>query len=173
MTRQQSDVAPVWRGRHRSAFRAFGMISGALGAESTDEMCAKASHWPGPRDGALRATIAAEVVRLYAAYSGRGPTRARTHLGPDHALTLLEDFLTPAERTLTAAGHGAEVQRMRLKLQDALRLELMPMVERVTGRRVTAVLSQTQVEPELASELFLLAPEGADAAGTDGRAPAA
>jgi uncharacterized protein YbcI len=149
------------------------VISGARRSEPTDEMRTKASHWPGPRDGGLRATISAEVVRLYAAYSGRGPTRARTHLGPDHALTLLEDLLTPAERTLTAAGHGAEVHRMRLLLQEALRLELVPMVERVTGRRVTAVMSQTQVEPELASELFLLAPEGADAGGADGRPPAA
>jgi hypothetical protein len=42
------------------------------------------------------------------------------------------------------------------------------MVERVTGRRVTAVMSQTQVEPELASELFLLAPVADDTGAGEG-----
>lgn len=109
--------------------------------------------------GAMRATISAEIVRLYAKYYGRGPTRARTYLGRDYALTILEDLLTPAERTLAAAGREEHVRRTRLVFQEALREEFVAVVEQATGRRVKAFMSQNHVEPEVASELFILEEE--------------
>jgi uncharacterized protein YbcI len=110
----------------------------------------------------MRASIASEIVRLYAKYYGRGPTRARTHLGPDYALTVLEDVLTQAERTLVGVGRGEYVRTTRLVFQEALRQEFVAAIERTTGRRVRAFLSQNQTDPEVAVELFLFEPEDPD-----------
>lgn len=111
----------------------------------------------------MRARISSEVVRLYAHFYGRGPTRAQTHVAEDHVLTVLEDVLTPAERTLVAAGRGDHVRQTRRIFQETLREPFIAVVEEATGRRVRAFLSQTTTEPEVAVELFLLEPEGAGA----------
>ena len=42
--------------------------------------------------GPLASRISREVVQLHANLYGRGPTRAKTHLGDDYALCILEDF---------------------------------------------------------------------------------
>jgi uncharacterized protein YbcI len=59
------------------------------------------SSTPGPP--ADRASVAAqisrEIARLHARLFGRGPTRANTFVYDEFALCVLEDILTPAERT--------------------------------------------------------------------------
>jgi uncharacterized protein YbcI len=115
--------------------------------------------------GAIRAAVSSEIVRLYATYYGRGPTRARTYLGRDFVLCVLEDLLTPAERTLLANNRPEQVRSTRLVFQDVMRTEFVAVVERATGRQVRAFLSQNCTEPELAAELFLLEPEAAHADG--------
>lgn len=120
------------------------------------------STWSSADLGATRATISSEIVRLYANYYGRGPTRARTYLGRDYCLTILEDLLTQAERTLAAAGRADHVRRTRLVFQEALREEFIAVVEQATGRKVRAFMSQNHVEPEMASELFIFEPSDDD-----------
>lgn len=112
--------------------------------------------------GTIAATISRELVRLHARHYGRGPTKAKTHLGPDHALCVLEDIFTPVERTLIEAGHGDQVNATRNAFQDAMRAEIIDIAEKATGRRVRAMLSQVHLDPEIATEVFLF-----DAAGTE------
>jgi uncharacterized protein YbcI len=108
--------------------------------------------------GAMRSQLANAVVRLHAENYGRGPTRARAHLGEDFVLILLEDVFTTAERTLVRAGRGDEVRRIRSAFGDAMADQFKAAVERITGRKVRAFLSQTCLDPEVATELFLLEP---------------
>jgi uncharacterized protein YbcI len=109
--------------------------------------------------GFARSAIANAVVRLHAEHYGRGPTRARAHVGDDFVLVLLEDVFTTAERTLVAAGHGAHVKASRAAFAEALHDRFVAEVEAATGRRVRAFSSQTTVAPEMVAELFVLEPE--------------
>ena len=108
--------------------------------------------------GSVRSAVANAVVRLHAEHYGRGPTRARTHVGEDVVVVILEDVLTPAERTLVGAGQSAQVKATRAAFAEALRDEFVGAVENATGRRVRAFLSETNVDQEVGVGVFLLEP---------------
>ena len=54
--------------------------------------------------GSVAADISNAVVRLLSEYTGRGPTKARTHIHEDLVTVVLRDTLTKGERSLVAAG---------------------------------------------------------------------
>jgi uncharacterized protein YbcI len=72
----------------------------------------------------------------------------------------LEDIYTKAERTLIDAGRFEEVLRARNAFQDAMEVPFREAVEKATGRRVTAFLSQVGMDPDVGAEVFWLAPDG-------------
>lgn len=117
---------------------------------------------PHPHLGALSSAISNAVVGLLRDYTGRGPTHARTTVGSDTIVVTLRNSLTKAERTLAAHGQEVEVLAMRRAFQNTMRDELVAAVERLTGRRVEAFLSDNLHEPDVAVEIFLLAPNGSD-----------
>jgi uncharacterized protein YbcI len=109
--------------------------------------------------GPARSAIANAIVRLHAEHYGRGATRARAHVADDFVLVILEDVFTIAERTLVSAGRGDEVRRSRDAFNEVLRDRFVAAIETATGRRVRAFMCQTNVEPEMAVELFVLEPQ--------------
>jgi uncharacterized protein YbcI len=114
-----------------------------------------------PRTSIL-ADVSREMVKLYKEQFGRGPTKARTDwAGPDVLITVLEDTLTPAERTLTRLDEHQRVRDMRTFFQYATVEEFCEPVERLTGRRVRAFLSAIDTHVAgLAMETFVLHPDG-------------
>lgn len=121
-----------------------------------------------PMTGSLAAAISNAVVGLLHDFTGRGPTHARTTIGPDTIVVTLRDCLTKAERTLAERGQALEVLAMRRAFQDAMRVDLIAAVESLTGRDVEAFLSDNLHAPDVAVEIFLMRRDGAD--GADGRA---
>jgi uncharacterized protein YbcI len=117
--------------------------------------------------GQVSSQISREIVQLHARLYGRGPTRAKTYLTGDYALSILEEIFTPAERTLIAAGKGELVQASRTAFQDAVRDEFVTIVEETTGRPVRALISQVHLETGSAIELFLFASAVAPTSGAD------
>ena len=111
---------------------------------------------PGTSAGSLSAAISNAVVGLLHEYTGRGPTHARTTIGPDTIVVTLRDCLTKAERTLAERGQQLEVLAMRRAFQDTMRHELVAAVERISGRSVEAFLSDNLHEPDVAVEVFLM-----------------
>ena len=109
--------------------------------------------------GSPRSAISNAVVQLHANHYGRGPTKARTHLADEFALVILEDIFTPAERTLIAAGNYEQVVDMRAAFQEALRREFVEAIQAITGREVRAFISAVNVDPEIATELFIFEPQ--------------
>jgi uncharacterized protein YbcI len=106
--------------------------------------------------GELAAALAAVVVKRLAEVSGRGPTRAVTTIGEDAILVVLEDALTSGERVLAQRGEGDAVLDMRRRWQRAMREDVSRDVEALTGRSVVAFLSDNQLEPDIAVEVFVL-----------------
>lgn len=109
-----------------------------------------------PTGGELNAAISNAVVRIHSQYLGRGATKARTFLRDDVVVTVLEEGLTKAERTLAANGKAKSVLAMRREFQGAMRDELVGEVERLTGRKVRAFMSDNHVDPDIGAELFVL-----------------
>jgi uncharacterized protein YbcI len=110
----------------------------------------------GTHVGSLSAAISNAVVGLLHDYTGRGPTHARTTIGPDTIVVTLRDSLTKAERTLAQRGQAIEVLAMRRAFQNTMRDDLVAAVERLTGRPVEAFLSDNLHEPDVAVEIFLM-----------------
>lgn len=108
--------------------------------------------------GHLLAAITRELVRLHAGHYGKGPTKARSYWAGDTLVCQMEESLTPVERTLVEAGKEPEVHALRRGFQDVMEDEFTAAVERLTGRRVRAFLSQVHVDPDIDVEVFVLEP---------------
>jgi uncharacterized protein YbcI len=120
------------------------------------------------------AQITRAMVALYKEQFGRGPTHARSHFaGPDAIICLLEETLTPVERTLVRIGEQQRLREIRMLFQHTAENAFRGAVEEITGRRVIAFTSGFDSGADVASEVFMLAPsegppealDGADTAG--------
>jgi uncharacterized protein YbcI len=116
------------------------------------------------RSGVL-AAISTEMVVLYKDQFGRGPNRVRTYwCGDDIVTTVLEDTLTPAERSLATMSEHQRLRDTRMFFQYATVREFCEPVERLTGRTVKSFLSSIDTEVDgLSIETFILHPAGSDA----------
>ncbi len=104
------------------------------------------------------------MVRLYKEQFGRGPTKPRAHrCGSDVLIVVLEDTLTPAERSLVKMNEHQRLRETRMFFRHATVREFCEPVERITGRKVRAVVSGVDTEADgLTTEVFVLHPEGYD-----------
>jgi uncharacterized protein YbcI len=107
-------------------------------------------------DGPLSAEITKAVVGVFRDYTGRGPTKARTFLNEGLIHVLLEDTMTTAERQLAEGGEEEFVLEIRRKFQRTMRDDLVAAVEDLSGRNVTAFMSDNTLEPDMALESFVL-----------------
>jgi uncharacterized protein YbcI len=114
------------------------------------------------------------MVRLYKERFGRGPTKARTYwAGPDVVAVILEDTLTPVERSLVAIGEHQRLRDLRTFFQYATLPAFCEPVERLTGRKVRAFISGIDTEVDgVSTVMFVLHPEGYDGPSRADRATA-
>ena len=111
----------------------------------------------------VNSQICDAAVRLLREYTGRGPTKARATVNSDSVMIVLGDTLTRGERQLAATGKAERVLQLRHDFQMVMRDELVEIVEKATGRKVIAFMSQNHIDPDLAVEIFILQPDGAAA----------
>jgi uncharacterized protein YbcI len=109
-----------------------------------------------PPQGEQLAEISNVIVSIYADYLGRGPTKARTYANDGVVTCLLEDTLTRAEQSLIESGRDAAVLEVRNNLQETMRDELVKAMERLTEHSVRAMISGTQLVPDVTTQVFLL-----------------
>jgi uncharacterized protein YbcI len=108
--------------------------------------------------GEVGASISRDTVKLLREYTGRGPTKARTYLTDDLVTVVLQDTLTMGERSLVREGEVDLVLKTRKAFQRTMGPQLIAAVERHTGRKVYAFLSDNRVDPDVAVESFVLEP---------------
>jgi uncharacterized protein YbcI len=108
--------------------------------------------------GALNAAISETVVRLMAEAAGRGPTKARTTIDRD-LVVVVQNSLTSGERYLADHDRTAQVLDMRRAYQDSMSTDCIAAIEDLTGRTVQAFMSANHIDPDLAAEVFILAPQ--------------
>jgi uncharacterized protein YbcI len=106
--------------------------------------------------GEVLAGISSGMVRLYREHFGKGPTKAKTYALDDLVICVMRDGLSPAERTLYERGRASTVREMRSAYLDAVADSFNAVVEGLTGREVTAFMTQTNVGPDLSITVFFL-----------------
>jgi uncharacterized protein YbcI len=91
-------------------------------------------------------------------YTGRGPTKARTTINQDSVMVIFGDTLTKGEKRLAENGDAATVLEMRHRFQEAMREDLIAIVQMETERKVVAFMSANHIGPDMAAEVFVLEP---------------
>lgn len=108
--------------------------------------------------GSTATAVSNAVVRLLSEYTGRGPTKARTHISGDLVSVVLQDTLTKGERSLVRDGRTQLVLDTRKAYQGTMSSALVDAVEEIVGRKVIAFLSDNHIDPDIAIESFVLEP---------------
>lgn len=107
-------------------------------------------------NGPVAGEVSRAVVRAFAQHLGRGPTKARTVIGPGLVTVVLNDTLTSFERTLLASDGPAPVVEVRRRLHEAIRDDLAAAVEQIVGHPVLAVMSDHRPDLDVCVVVFLL-----------------
>ena len=108
--------------------------------------------------GSVSSAISRAVVTLLSEYTGRGPTKARTYINEDLILVVLYDTLITDERDIVGNGGAELVLSTRQAFQGAMKPELTAIVERLSGRSISACMSHNHLGPDIVVEAFVLAP---------------
>ena len=111
--------------------------------------------------GEVLGALCGEIVAMTHKHWGKGPTKCRASwAGSDALLVLLADGFTAAEQTVSAAGRESDVRAFRTAYHEAMNERMIDLVERLTGRTVTAALNDSNLDPDLTALVFVLEPEG-------------
>ena len=110
---------------------------------------------------ALLAAVTDAMVALHKRYHHREPVTAKSMLMSNEMLAcVMGGVYTDVEKTLIELQRQTIVQQTRSAFQAAMQDRFISEVERLSGRRVLAFMSNSHVGPDLEIELFMLAPAG-------------
>lgn len=112
----------------------------------------------GHPDGEALSAISNGLAHLHMRFFGKGPAKAKTIVVDDLVVCVLWNGFTTVEQTLLKRGEKGAVEAFRRTFQSAMEPQFTEVVENATGRKVDAYMSQVHVDPDVAVELFLLAP---------------
>ena len=108
---------------------------------------------------ALMSAVSEAMVSMHAHYHGRVPATAKSMMmGDDLLACVLGGVYTEVEKTMIELQRTTLVQETRSAFQDAMQGKFIDTVQRLSGRRVLAFISNQHVGPDLEVELFVLAP---------------
>jgi uncharacterized protein YbcI len=119
---------------------------------------------PSPEAAASRglsSEVSTRMVQLFRDYTGRGPTKARTYVQDDLIVCVLRDTLNKGERAIAEHMGADTVLEHRRAFQKAMRADAVALIEEMTGRSVSAFMSDNHLDPDIAVEAFVLEPETA------------
>ena len=106
--------------------------------------------------GALLSAISTEIVGVLREHYGRGPMRAKTYILDDLVVCVLRNGFTKHEQTMMDSGEGERVVEMRHDFQRMMGERYKGLIEKLTGRKVVAFLSQSHVDPDITLEVFFV-----------------
>jgi uncharacterized protein YbcI len=121
---------------------------------------------------ALLEAVTESMVALHQRYHHRIPVTAKTQLmGDDLLACVLGGVYSDVEKTLIELERATVVQENRSAFQHAMEHRFISEVQRLSGRRVLAFISNQHVGPDLEVELFVLGGPLAMRATPDGDGP--
>jgi uncharacterized protein YbcI len=109
---------------------------------------------------ALLDAVTDAMVALHVRYHQRAPVTAKTLLlGGDLLACVMGGIYTDVEKTMIELQRTTIVQETRSAFQDAMQHKFISIVERLSGRKVLAFVSNHHVGPDMEIELFVLRPQ--------------
>jgi uncharacterized protein YbcI len=121
------------------------------------EESARQSEHPPLAGGDLLSAISTSIVRILHDHYGRGPMRAKTYVLDDLIVVVMRGSgFTPLEQTIMDSGRPDRVVAMREEFQMTMQDRYKRTIKELTGRNVTAFLSQAHVEPDITVEMFFV-----------------
>jgi uncharacterized protein YbcI len=106
----------------------------------------------------LETRIADQMALLQADYYGVPPKEARAYVIPGEiVVVVMRETFTAAEKVLIGNGDAEAIQHSRRRFQQLSREDFGAVVEQATGEQVESFLSETNLEKEVAVEIFLMA----------------
>lgn len=109
-----------------------------------------------PEQVDVDAEVTAVVMGIHAEQMGCRPADALTFHDGSVVVTVMSGVLNLAERRLIGADRQEELRRARQLMRSAFALEMRSAVERVTGRRVVALIAADELQADRAVEVFVL-----------------
>jgi uncharacterized protein YbcI len=106
--------------------------------------------------GELLAAISRMIVAILRERYGRGPMKAKTYVMDDLVVCVLRNGFIAIEETMMQQGRQDEVIEMRHDFQRMMGERYKQEIERLTGRKVLAFLSQAHIEPDITLEVFFM-----------------
>jgi uncharacterized protein YbcI len=107
--------------------------------------------------GQLLAKISSEILAMLREHYGRGPMKAKTYALDDIIVVVIRGSgYTPLEQTIIESGEPDRVVAMRHDFQNVMAARYKETIEKLTGSKVVAFLSQAHVDPDLAMEIFFI-----------------
>jgi uncharacterized protein YbcI len=125
-------------------------------SHSTEQRSGATAGDPPLAGGELLSAISNSIVGLLRERYGRGPTRAKTYVLDDLVVCVMRNGFTAIEQTMMEGGQERRVVELRQDFQVLMERSYREQVERLTGCKVVAFLSQAHVEPDLTIEMFLM-----------------
>ncbi len=109
---------------------------------------------------ALLDAVTEAMVALHVRYHHRAPVTAKTLLlGGDLLACVMGGVYTDVEKTMIELQRTTMVQETRSAFQTAMQQKFIDTVERLSGRKVLAFISNHHVGPDMEIELFVLKPQ--------------
>ena len=109
------------------------------------------------RVGKLLAAISTRIVAILREHYGRGPMKAKTYALDDLIVVVMRGSgFTPLEQTIVDSGQPDRVVDMRHDFQRMMTKLFTDTIEELTGRTVTAFLSQAHIDPDVTLEVFFI-----------------
>jgi uncharacterized protein YbcI len=107
--------------------------------------------------GNLLAAISNSIVGILRQHYGRGPMRAKTYALDDIIVVVMRGSgFTPLEQTIMDSGRPDRVVEMREDFQTVMQDRYKRTIKELTGRNVTAFISQAHVDPDITVEMFFV-----------------
>ena len=107
--------------------------------------------------GRLLAEISTSIVAILRERYGRGPMKAKTYALDDVVMVVMRGSgFTPLEQTIMDSGQPGRVVAMREEFQQVMAQRYRETIEGLTGRKVTAFLSQAHIDPDITVEMFFV-----------------
>jgi uncharacterized protein YbcI len=107
--------------------------------------------------GELLAAISNRIVAILRENYGRGPMKAKTYALDDMIVCVMrESGFSAVEQTMMDSGEPERVIDMREDFQRVMAVRYREEIERLTGRKVVAFLSQAHVDPDITMEIFFV-----------------
>jgi uncharacterized protein YbcI len=107
--------------------------------------------------GRLLAQISTSIVGILRERYGRGPMKAKTYALDDIVVVVMRGSgFTALEQTHMDSGQPGRVVAMREQFQEVMAERYTATIESLTGRKVTAFLSQAHIDPDITVEMFFM-----------------